>query len=100
LTFEKSWLARLNYVHHNAVKHGLVPLANPAREVNRAFGAGGSSSFHESLGQRPRNVMNCAFGAKPNRGFWRRADRRKVRIQKSSGTLMRSVLSESVVRTA
>jgi len=28
LTFEKSWLARLNYVHQNAVKHGLVPLAN------------------------------------------------------------------------
>ena len=28
LTFEKSYLARLNYVHQNAVKHGLVPLAN------------------------------------------------------------------------
>jgi putative transposase len=28
LTFEKSWLARLNYVHQNAVKHGLVPVAN------------------------------------------------------------------------
>ena len=28
LTFEKSWLARLNYVHQNAVKHGLVELAN------------------------------------------------------------------------
>jgi len=28
LTFEKSWLARLNYVNQNAVKHGLVPLAN------------------------------------------------------------------------
>jgi REP-associated tyrosine transposase len=27
LTFEKSWLARLN-VHQNAVKHGLVPVAN------------------------------------------------------------------------
>jgi putative transposase len=24
LTFEKSYFARLNYVHHNAVKHGLV----------------------------------------------------------------------------
>ncbi len=24
LTFEKSWLARLNYVHQNAVHHGLV----------------------------------------------------------------------------
>ena len=28
LTFEKSYFARLNYVHQNAVKHGLVPLAN------------------------------------------------------------------------
>ena len=28
LTFEKSSLARLNYVHQNAVKHGLVPVAN------------------------------------------------------------------------
>jgi len=28
LTFEKSYLARLNYVHHNAVKHGLVAVAN------------------------------------------------------------------------
>jgi putative transposase len=28
LTFEKSYLARLNYVHQNPVKHGLVALAN------------------------------------------------------------------------
>jgi len=28
LTFEKSYLARLNYVHQNPVKHGLVLLAN------------------------------------------------------------------------
>jgi putative transposase len=28
LTFEKSWLARLNYVHQNPVKHGLVQVAN------------------------------------------------------------------------
>ena len=27
LTFEKSWLTRLNYVHHNAVHHGLVAVA-------------------------------------------------------------------------
>ena len=27
LTFEKSYLARLNYTHQNAVKHGLVPVA-------------------------------------------------------------------------
>jgi putative transposase len=28
LTFEKSWLARLNYVHQNPVRHGLVAVAN------------------------------------------------------------------------
>jgi putative transposase len=28
LTFERSYLARLNYVHQNAVKHGLVAIAN------------------------------------------------------------------------
>jgi hypothetical protein len=28
LTYEKSYLARLNYVYQNAVKHGLVPVAN------------------------------------------------------------------------
>ena len=28
LTFEKSYLARLNYVHQNPVKHGLVYVAN------------------------------------------------------------------------
>jgi len=26
LTFEKSWLARLKYVHHNPLYHGLVAL--------------------------------------------------------------------------
>ena len=28
LTFERSWLTRLNYVHQNAVKHGLVAVAS------------------------------------------------------------------------
>ena len=28
LSYQKSYLARLNYVHKNAVKHGLVPVAN------------------------------------------------------------------------
>jgi len=28
LTYERSYLARLNYVHQNAVKHGLVSVAN------------------------------------------------------------------------
>jgi len=28
LTYERSYLARLNYTHRNAVKHKLVPVAN------------------------------------------------------------------------
>ena len=31
LTFEKSYLVRLSYVHQNAVHHGLVPVANQYR---------------------------------------------------------------------
>jgi putative transposase len=31
LTFERSYLARLNYVHQNPVKHGLVNVANQYR---------------------------------------------------------------------
>jgi putative transposase len=27
ITFERSYLARLNYVHHNPARHGVVPLA-------------------------------------------------------------------------
>jgi putative transposase len=28
LTFQRSYLARLNYVHQNPVRHSLVPVAN------------------------------------------------------------------------
>jgi len=28
LTYEKSYLARLNYLHQNPVKHGLMPVAS------------------------------------------------------------------------
>ncbi|TLD71212.1 hypothetical protein FEM03_09925 [Phragmitibacter flavus] len=37
LTYEKSYLARLNYVHQNAVKHGLVPVANLYRWCSAAW---------------------------------------------------------------
>jgi putative transposase len=37
LTFEKSYLARLNYVHQNPVKHGLVPLASQYRWCSAAW---------------------------------------------------------------
>ena len=37
LTYEKSYLARLNYVHQNPVKHGLVALANQYRWCSAAW---------------------------------------------------------------
>jgi len=37
LTYEKSYLARLNYTHQNAVKHGLVPVANQYRWCSAAW---------------------------------------------------------------
>jgi putative transposase len=37
LTFQNSYLARLNYVHQNAVKHGLVPVANQYRWCSAAW---------------------------------------------------------------
>ena len=37
LTFETSYLARLNYVHQNAVKHGLVQVANQYRWCSAAW---------------------------------------------------------------
>jgi putative transposase len=37
LTFEQSYLARLNYVHQNAVKHGLVQVANQYRWCSAAW---------------------------------------------------------------
>lgn len=37
LTYEKSYFARLNYVHHNAEKHGLVLVANQYRWCSAAW---------------------------------------------------------------
>ena len=37
LTFEKSYLARLNYTHQNAVRHGLVRVANQYRWCSAAW---------------------------------------------------------------
>jgi putative transposase len=37
LTFERSYLARLNYVHQNPVKHGLVAVANQYRWCSAAW---------------------------------------------------------------
>jgi putative transposase len=37
LTYQRSYLARLNYVHQNPVKHGLVPVANQYRRGSAAW---------------------------------------------------------------
>ncbi|MEW6208417.1 MAG: transposase [Acidobacteriota bacterium] len=37
LTYERSYLARLNYVHQNAVKHGLVRIANQYQWCSAAW---------------------------------------------------------------
>ena len=37
LTFERSYLARLNYVHSNPVKHGLVAVANQYKWCSAAW---------------------------------------------------------------
>ena len=37
LTYERSYLARLNYVHQNAVRHGLVRVANQYRWCSAAW---------------------------------------------------------------
>jgi putative transposase len=37
LTYERSYFARLNYVHQNPVKHGLAPMANQYRWCSAAW---------------------------------------------------------------
>jgi putative transposase len=43
LTFEKSYLARLHYVHQNAVKHGLVQVANEYRWCSASWFEGNAT---------------------------------------------------------
>ena len=57
ITYEKSYLARLNYVHQNAVKHGLVPVANQypwcsARWFERTFSPAMAKSIYRFKADR------------------------------------------------
>jgi len=58
LTYEKSHLARLNYTHQNAVKHGLVPVANSISVVFSAMvrANGASSPNNHNLSAENRAV--------------------------------------------
>lgn len=50
LTFEKSYMARLAYVHENPVKHGLVRIARDYQWCSSAwFKQNGEESFVESI---------------------------------------------------
>ncbi len=50
LTFEKSWLARLHYVHHNPVHHGVVPVARDYAWCSaRWFETNASAAFVKSV---------------------------------------------------
>jgi len=50
LRFEKSWLARLNYVHQNPVKHRLVSLASQYRWCSAGwFETNARSGFVKSV---------------------------------------------------
>ncbi len=59
LTYEKSYLARLNYVHRNAVRHGLVrePTAYPWCSAGW-FQRKASSSFYETVMAFPSDRVN------------------------------------------
>jgi putative transposase len=57
LTFEKSYLARLHYVHQNAVHHGLVSVANQYPWCSAAW-------FEE---QAPQSFVNTVYSFKIDR---------------------------------
>jgi len=59
LTFEKSWLARLNYVHQNPVHHGLVAVARDYLWCSaRWFEGNASPAFVKSVGQFKADRVN------------------------------------------
>ncbi len=59
LTYEKSYYARLNYVHNNPVKHGLVPLAEQYPFCSAAwFKAHASDDLRKKLAAVPYDRVN------------------------------------------
>jgi putative transposase len=54
LTFERSYLARLNYVHQNGVRHGLVKVARDYPYCSAAwFERTATQSFQKTVGSFP-----------------------------------------------
>ncbi len=59
LTYEKSYYARLNYVHNNPVKHGLVSIAEQYPFCSAAwFKAHASDDFRKKLATIPYDRVN------------------------------------------
>jgi len=59
LTYEKSYLARLNYVHQNAVKHGLTKVASQYRWCSAAwFERVASQSMIRTVYSFPTDTLN------------------------------------------
>ncbi|NQT51651.1 hypothetical protein HQ576_06365, partial [bacterium] len=51
LTYQRSYLARLNYVHQNPVKHGIVPAAEEYPYCSAAwFARTASPAFQKTVG--------------------------------------------------
>ena len=50
MTYQKSYLARLNYVHHNPARHGVVPESQNWRWCSAAwFGENASRAFRATV---------------------------------------------------
>lgn len=61
LTFERSYLARLNYVHHNAVKHGLVANAQNYPWCSAAwFAENGPAAFRATVESFKTDQINIS----------------------------------------
>ncbi|MBC7334726.1 MAG: transposase [Clostridia bacterium] len=59
LTYEKSYYARLNYVHNNPVKHGLVTVAEQYPFCSAAwFKANAPQDFRDKVGSFPCDRVN------------------------------------------
>jgi putative transposase len=60
ITFPRSYFARLNYVHHNAVRHGLVRLASQYPWCSGGwFEKKASRSFFQAVAGFPRDTVNA-----------------------------------------
>ena len=66
LTYQKSYLARLNYVHQNAVKHGLVAVANQYPWCSaRWFERSASAAMVKSIYRFKTDQVRAADGFEP-----------------------------------